>query len=122
VYGESLGFDQRQIAGMMAMFPAFGTMAKLMQEQSAKLAGTPLLSTATFEGVKSEEAMKQAQSQSSGSGGGGISGALARRMMGNKGQVQQRTKAMTTSHELMSIGTTVAQADVDIPAGFKEKK
>jgi hypothetical protein len=119
VYGEAIGFDQGQIAGMMAMFPAFGTMAKRMQEESAKLQGTALMSTATFEGVKSEEAMKQAQSQS---GGGGISGALARRMMGNKGQVQQRTKAMTTSHELLSIGTTVAAAEVEIPAGFKEKK
>ncbi|HET9371979.1 MAG TPA: hypothetical protein VFO19_17085 [Vicinamibacterales bacterium] len=119
VYGEAIGFDQGQIAGMMAMFPAFATMAKRMQEEGAKLQGTPLMSTTTFEGVKSEEAMKQAQSQS---GGGGISGALARRMMGNKGQVQKRTKAMTTAHEVLSIGTTVAAADVDMPAGFKEKK
>ena len=120
VYGESIGFDQGQLAGMMAMFPAFGTMAKRMQEESAKLTGTPLFSTATFETVRSEEAMKQAQSQSG--GGGGISGALARKMMGNKGQVQQRSKTMTTSHELISIGTTVAAAEVEIPAGFKEKK
>jgi hypothetical protein len=29
---------------------------------------------------------------------------------------------MTTNHELLSVSTSVAEADVSIPAGFKEKK
>jgi len=66
------------------------------------------------ETVKSAAAMAQAPS-----GGGGISGALARRMMGKP---QQRSVLFTSTNETLSIDPTATDADVAIPAGFKEKK
>jgi hypothetical protein len=46
---------------------------------------------------------------------------LARRMMGNRGQPQARTKVLTTTHERLSIDATVSDADVAVPAGFRER-
>lgn len=122
VYGEQFIADMQQMAGMMAMYPSFTTMASRMQTEGRKLQGTPLSTTTVFEGVRSEEQMKAASTQSSQSAGGGLSGALGRRLMGNRGQPQARSKVMTTTHELLSVDTTVADSDVALPAGFKEKK
>jgi mevalonate kinase len=97
-------------------------MAETMRTEGRKLQGTAISTTMTFEGVKSAEQMKAAASQSSGSGGGGLSGMLARRVAGNRGQPQQRSKVLTTTHDMLSIDTTVTSEDVAIPAGFKEKK
>jgi acyl CoA:acetate/3-ketoacid CoA transferase alpha subunit len=67
--------------------------------------------------VKSAAAMAQQPA----AGGGGLSGALARRMMGNK-KPEQRSLLYTSTNETLSIDTTASEADVAIPAGFKEKK
>jgi hypothetical protein len=63
--------------------------------------------------------MKAAAEQSG--GGGGIGGALAGRLM-RRGSQQPRSKTMTMTHEVLSVDTTVAADDVQLPAGFKEKK
>ena len=52
--------------------------------------------------------------------GGGIGGMLAKSMM--KGSSQPRTKTFTSTRDVLSVGTAVADADVAIPAGFKLKK
>ena len=124
IYGGLIGDgDPQQMASLSAMYPSFAKMAETMRTEGRKLQGTAISTTMTFEGVKSAEQMKAASSQSSGSGGGGgLSGMLARRVAGNRGQPQQRTKVLTTTHDLLSIDTTVASEDVAIPAGFKEKK
>ena len=119
VYGEAFAGDMQQMAGMMALYPAFATMATQMQENSRKLEGTALATTVVFEGVKSEAQMKAAASNQESSGGGGIGGMLGRRMMGNRNQPQQRTKVMTTTHEMLSVATTATDADVAIPAGYR---
>jgi hypothetical protein len=80
------------------------------------------MTTSIFEAVKSDEQMKAAQNQAPPASGGGLSGALARRMMANRGQPQQRAKAFTSTSELLSLETTATEADVAIPAGFKLKK
>jgi hypothetical protein len=120
VYGEDFFADMQRMAGVLAMLPAFGTLTQRMQAESRKLEGYPLASTMVLETVRSEEQLKAAQSQQS--TGGGISGALARRMMGNRGQAQPRSKTLTTTSEVLSVGTSATDADVAIPAGFKEKK
>ena len=122
VYGESFAADMQQMAGMMAMYPSFATMANRMQAEGRKLQGTALSTTMVFEGVKSAEQMKEASSSQQSSGGGGLSGALGRRLMGNRGQPQARSKVLTTTHELLSVNTTVPDGDLAIPAGYKEKK
>jgi hypothetical protein len=67
-----------------------------------------------------DEAMKSESGQSSG-GGGGLSGMLARKMM-KKEDPKQRLTIFTTQHEMLEISTTVSPADLEIPAGFREKK
>jgi len=122
VYGESFIGDIQQLAGMMALYPAFTNMATRMQEEGSKLDGTPLSTTTVFESVRSAEQLKAAQQERQSSGGGGIGGLLGRRIMGNRGEPQARSRIMTTTHEMLSIDTTVDAADVAIPANFRERK
>jgi hypothetical protein len=124
VYGEAFVAEVQQMASTVAMYPAFQPMSARMQAESGKLQGTPLLSTTTFEGVKSAEAMKEAQQQqpSQPTSTGGISGALAKRMMGNKGQPQQRSNIFTATHEVLSVAPSATAEDVAMPQGYKEKK
>ena len=119
VYGEAFAIDPQQTAALAAMFPSFGTLSQRLQAEGQKLQGTALMTTTTFESIKSAEQMKAAQQQS---GGGGIGGMIGRRIAGGRGQAQQRTKNLTMANEVLSISTSVADADVAIPAGFKEKK
>jgi hypothetical protein len=93
-----------------------------MSAQGDKLQGTPLSTTVVVDGVKSPEQMKEASDDDSGSGGGlgGFGGRLARRMT-HKGEPQQRTTALTTTHDVLSIATSVDAADLAIPDGFKDK-
>jgi hypothetical protein len=121
VYGEAFAADMQQMATMIAMYPSFKAMSSRMQAESGKLQGTSLASTTTFETVRSEEQLKAA-SQPSAGGGGGLGGMLGRRIMGNRNQPQPRSTVLTTTHEMLSVDTTVSDADVAVPAGFKEKK
>ncbi len=120
VYGETFAGDAQRMATAVTLFPTLKSLTEKLQAERAKLQGTPLTSTTTFEGVKSAEAMKQQAQQPS--GGGGLSGMLAKRMLGNKGAQQQRTTILTSSQETLSIATAATDADVAVPAGFKERK
>lgn len=122
VYGEAFVADVQQMASTVAMYPTFKPMAEKMQTESGKLQGTPVLSTTTFDGVKSAEAMKEAQNQPPPTSTGGLGGMLAKKMMGNKGEATQRSTVFTSSHEIMSVSPSAAAEDVALPAGFKEKK
>jgi hypothetical protein len=119
VYGEALGINPENMAALMAMYPSFAKMAARMQTEGKKLEGTALLTTTTFEAVKSAEAMKEGSSQSS--GGGGIAGRLAGRLA-LRGPVEHKATVMTTTNERLSVQPTASAEDVAIPAGFKEKK
>lgn len=119
VYGEALGLDPRQAAGMTAMFPALGGLSSKMVEEAKKMQGTPIRTESVFETVKSAAQMQAAGAQQP--SGGGFGGMLARRLGGNR-DAEQRGKVMTTTNELESISTTVTDADVSIPAGFTEKR
>jgi hypothetical protein len=87
-----------------------------MSKENVNLKGTPLATTMTFEGVKSKEQLEQ-ESQSD--GGGGLGGMLARRVM--KKDTKPRATFMTVTSETLEVATTVAPADIEIPAGFKQK-
>ena len=121
--GTFTGIDPAQSNAASAFLPGFAQLTERLAAESKKLQGTSVMNTMTIEGVKSAEQMKAAAAQQQPSGGGGLSGAIAGRFMrGRGGPAQQRTKAFTSTHELLSVGTTVADADLAIPAGFKEKK
>lgn len=126
VYGEEFGAQAQQLAAALALYPSMQPMMEKLQAEGRKMDGTALQTTTVFESVKSAEQMKQAQSQQSSSGGGGITGGLAGRlagrMAGGTAQPKQRSTIMTTVHTLLSIETAASDADVAIPAGFKEKK
>jgi hypothetical protein len=119
VYGDAFMADMQKMAGAVAMFPSMQPMMQKMQAERGKLQGTALATTTTFDTVRSPEQMKQTQQQQP---SGGLSGMLAKRMMGNKGQTQPRSTVFTTISEYLSIDTSATDADVAIPAGFKEKK
>ena len=77
------------------------------------MTGTPLSTTSVLETVKSQEQVASAPAAS----GGGISGMLARRMA--RGSSEPRTTTLTTTHDMLTIGTSVSADDVAVPAGFK---
>jgi hypothetical protein len=118
VFGTTyVGMDPNVSTRAGSMIAGFAPLMERLSNESRKLAGTPLSTTTILEGVKSAEAMKQASSQQA---SGGLGGMLAGKLM--KGSTQQRTKAFTSTSERLSIGTSATDADVAIPAGFKEKK
>lgn len=119
VYGEAMAAMGQQVVSLAAMFPGLADATKSMGEQTKKIDGTPLMVIMRTETVKSAAAMAQAQSAPA--GGGGIGGALARRMMGNK-KPEARSLLFTSTIETLSVEATATEADVAIPAGFKEKK
>jgi hypothetical protein len=104
------------MAAMMALYPMVKQAMERMNQENVKLSGTPLSTTVTFEGVKSKEQMEQGQNQ----GGSGIGGMLARRMMKNSDK--PRATIVTATTETLEVATSVEAAELQIPAGFKEKK
>jgi hypothetical protein len=119
VYGEQFAADMQQMAGVLALYPSYKTMAAQMQTEGQKLQGTPLSTTTVFEAVKSAEQMKESESDSS--GGGGLGGMFAKKLL-SKNKPQQRAKVFTTTHDLLSVDTSVSPEDLAIPAGYKQKK
>ena len=123
LYGaEAMGLAAEQMAMVMAMYPMVQQASDRLKQEGDKLKGTPLSTTTTFEAVKSKAQMAEAANQSSSSNsGGGLGGMLARKMM-KKEDPKARATIFTTQHEFQEVSTTVAGTDLDIPAGFKEKK
>ena len=117
---EDLGTEQ--MAAVLAMFPLVGKAMERMQKDGDKLSGTPLETTTVFESVLSKDQLTQAQAQSQqSSGGGGIGGLLAKKII-KKEEPKARSTIFTTHHEVLEIATSVAPADLAVPADFKEKK
>lgn len=119
--GTAMGLAAEQMAMVMAMYPGLKNASARMAQEGEKLKGTPLATTTTFEAVKSKEMIDEQAKQQKESGGGGISGMLARKMM-KKEDPKPRATIFTIEHEYQEVGTSVTGADVEIPAGFKEKK
>jgi hypothetical protein len=119
---EAPAISAEQMAAMVAMFPLVSKATERMQKDAGKLSGTPLETTTTFEAVLSKDQLTQAQENSSkSSGGGGIGGLLAKKMM-KKEEPKSRSTIATSHHEVLEVATSVAAADLAIPADYKEKK
>ena len=122
LYGEeAMALAADQMAMVMAMYPMIGKASQRLKQEGDKLKGTPLASVTTFEVVKSPEQVAQEKEAQQGSGGGGIGGMLARKMM-KKEDPKPRALILTLNHEYQEVSNAVAPADVDLPAGFKQKK
>jgi hypothetical protein len=116
-----MGMSAEQMAVVMAMYPMLKQASERLAKESVKLQGTPLATTTTFEAVKSRAQMTQ-QAEGSKSGGGGLSGMLARRIAKKDGDDKPRATIFTVVSETQEVATSVAPGDIDLPAGFKEKK
>ena len=138
LYGSMIGgVSAQQMAAALAMYPMLKQGLTKMSAEASKMDGTAILTTTTMDAVKSAEQMQQeakssAQDDTDAKPQGGVSGAvggfLARRMKKNnddaskEGKDKARATFMTSTHEVMKVGTDVAPADLAIPAGFKESK
>lgn len=115
---EASGMSAEQMAAVMAMYPMLKNAMERLQAEGSKLEGTPLATTTVFESVRSKEQM--AQQQAPAGGGAGIGGMLAGRLM--KRDPQPRSTVFTVTTETLDVSQNVAPADLEIPAGFKERK
>jgi hypothetical protein len=122
LYGDEMfGMAADQMATVMALYPALGKASARLKQEGDKLKGTALATTTTFEIVKTAEQVEEEAKAQESSGGGGISGMLARRIA-KKEPPKPRALVFTLNHEFQEVATTVPATDVEIPAGFKEKK
>lgn len=122
IYGDvMLNLDAAQMGMLLASYPSFKEMSDKMATEAKKLEGTTLAVVSTFEAIKSADQMKEAAKPAP-SSGGGLAGRLAARMAPKPKATEQRTKAFTSSHETLTVSTSVTAADTALPAGFKEKK
>jgi hypothetical protein len=117
--GTFAAIDPAQVNAISALLPSFAALGNRMSAESRKLEGTPLAMTSVIEGVKSQEQMKES-ADASPSKNGGLGGMIANRLVHR--QTQQRTTALTMTHETLSIAPAASTEDVSLPAGFKEKK
>ena len=140
LYGSMIGgVSAQQMAAALAMYPMLKQGLTKMSSEASKMDGTSILTTTTMDAVKSAEQMQQeaksstsTQDDSDAKPQGGVSGAvggfLARRMKKNNddankdGKDKTRATFMTSTHEVLKVGTDVASADLAIPAGFKEAR
>jgi hypothetical protein len=114
---EAAGLSAEQMAALSALYPMLKQAMERMRAEGTKLEGTALATTTVLEAVKSKEQLEQQGQQSS---GGGIGGMIGRRLM--KKDNNPRATVFTITHETLEIATSVAPADLEMPAGFKEKK
>lgn len=122
LYGEEMfTMAAEQMAMVMAMYPALGKASSRLKQESSKMQGALLASTTTFEIVKTAQQVEEEMKSQENSGGGGISGMLARKMA-KKEDPKPRALLFTLNHEFQEVATTVAATELEIPAGFKEKK
>src|SRR5262249_13992733 len=123
--GMAAGVSPEQMAAAMAMYPMMKQALGKMSTEGAKLQGSPIQTVTTMDAVKSAEEMQQdAKSSSSSSSaqsdsdskptsvGGALGGLLARRMKKNADENKDggsgdksRATFMTTTHEVLKVGT-----------------
>jgi hypothetical protein len=125
------GASPDEMAAAMAMYPMMKDAIARMRTESVKMDGTPIQTTTTIDAVKSEEQVaadqKQPQQDSRSSPPsspvGSLIGGLARRAANrNSTPAGARATFMTMTSEVLKVATTVTDAVVAIPAGFKENK
>ncbi len=140
LYGPMIeGASPQDMASAMAMYPQMKPALERMATEGRKLQGTAILTTTTIDAVQSAEQMAAAQSsagdsKSSGSSApptsvGGLIGGFGRRMAARKSAddaaaagPKDRATVLTTTNETLKVSTTVTDAEVAVPAGFKESK
>jgi len=126
------GASADEMASSMAMYPMMKDAIARARTEATKMDGTPILTTTTVAAVKSaEQIAAESQQQSSASSTptspsaavGGLIGGLMKRASkpsNAPAAAPGHTTVMTLTNEVLNVGTTVVDADVSIPTGFKE--
>ncbi|MFH1573973.1 MAG: hypothetical protein ABIG68_08305 [Acidobacteriota bacterium] len=120
--------DAQQMAAALALYPGMQEMMGKFEAQKVNMEGTEVLTVTTMESVKSPEQMQQEQKEqeSESSPASGLGGLLGRKLLKKKPQESggpaNRTKIFTMEHELVRAEPAASDADVGIPAGFKQAK
>lgn len=125
--GETLA---RDLMSAMAMYPGLQDSMARASKELAKMEGTPYLTTMTVESVMTAEQASRDDQKGPGiglpKGLGGMFGrkkseeAPAAKPAGPAGG-PKRSTILTTVTEILSLESSVSAADVEIPAGFKQK-
>lgn len=123
-----------QMAPAMGMYPGLGDAMGKLEVEKVNMDGTAVLTTIKAEAVAKPSsqpnepaARPQQQKQPSiPTSLGGLLGGLGKKAAGNDNAAAKNDTGsatfMTTNQELLSVSTTVAEADVTIPANFKLQK
>ena len=137
LFGTDTETMARDLAQAMAMYPQMKAGMERLKKESVKLEGTAILTTMKIETVMSpEQAQAKADSGDKPKTGlGGIAGGLGG-MFGKKKKTEEAPKEgqaavadgpknratfMTSTTELLEVQASASAADVEIPAGFKQK-
>ena len=137
----ALQFDKEMVEQMrpaMAQYPGLGIAMGKLEIEKVKMDGTPVLTVMGFEAVvppdqtadgkpstpASTPPPQQQKSTVPSIGGliGGLGKKAAPKEEPSSSSSSKPGSIMTTNHELVSVSTSVVDADISIPAGFKEKK
>jgi len=120
---DAMGMSAEQLATVIAMFPAVKQGMERLQKEGPKLQGSPLAVTTKVEGVKSKE-QAAAQQEDSSKSPGGLAGRFMKKVAKKDDAEAAGSRAMifTSEHEVQEVQTSVAEGDLAIPEGFKEKK
>jgi hypothetical protein len=131
--------DEQQMAAAVAMYPMLAEGMKRMQAENVRMDGTSVLMTMKADvagppGAAQESAKEEPKQQNTRPTSiGGLGGALARRALNKKDDKKDsdkeaeapatpgRVTLMTIENELLKVTPTVTDADVAIPAGFKQQ-
>ena len=125
--------DAQQMAAAMAMYPYMKEAIGKFQAENVNMDGTAILLTMTMESVASPEDAAQQQKEQDKENTTDVTsmrsvlGGLGRKLAKKKQEPESseapgRAQVMTMNHELLKVSTDVGDADLAIPAGFKEKK
>ena len=137
-YAEKLALfaavDAQQMAAALAMYPMLDDAMKRMQVESVKLDGTAVLTVMSVDAVmnaaqqaelaKAQQEQKAEESKMPRSLGG-LAGRLGRRVIQKDEPAANATPGranfMTVQHEVIKVSATASDADVQLPAGFRQK-
>ena len=133
----NMGDAAEQMTMAMAMYPGMKDMIGKMQVESVNMEGAQILTETTMESIRGaaqaqQQASQNQKKENEASGGipsvRGLGGMLGRGL-GKKKEPEadpnkptNRSTIFTQNHELLKVSTSVSDADIALPAGFKEKK
>ena len=123
IAGPMVG-DFEQMDAALAMYPFLKNALARLEQEKGKADGTAVMTTVTVDAVKSKEEMAKPQSsEPAPTSLGGLLGGFGRRGESKPATENPgRSTFMTSIHEVLRVSTDVTDADVAIPAGFKERK